>query len=81
MKLKKTEAIMAKIKAIDANDYDQIFNLLEEAYNAGYERGTQDALEDLFTKHLEDVKKNLKNTSFMKQSIHKKKLTICLTMN
>ena len=54
MKLKKTEAVMAKIKAIDTNDYDQIFNLLEEAYNAGYERGAQNALEDLFTKHPED---------------------------
>lgn len=54
MRLKKTEAIMAKIKAIDTNDYDQIFNLLEEVYNAGYERGAQDALEDLFTKHPED---------------------------
>ena len=54
MKLKKTEAIVAKIKVIDANDYDQIFNLLEEAYNAGYERGAQDALDDLFTKHPED---------------------------
>lgn len=53
MKLKKTEAIIAKIKAI-ANDYDQIFNLLEEVYNAGYERGAQDALEDLFTKQPED---------------------------
>ena len=54
MKLKKTESIMAKIKAIDNNDYDQIFNLLEEAYNAGYERGAQDALESLFTKYPED---------------------------
>ena len=54
MKLKKAEAIMAKIKAIGTNDYDQIFNLLEEVYNAGYERGAQDALEDLFTKQTED---------------------------
>lgn len=54
MKLKKTKAVMAKIKAIDTNDYDQIFNLLEEAYNAGYERGAQDALDDLFTKRTED---------------------------
>ena len=54
MKLKKTEAIMAKIKAIDTDDYGQIFILLEEVYNAGYERGAQDALEDLFTKHTED---------------------------
>lgn len=53
MKLKKTEAIMAKIKAIGTNDCGQIFNLLEEVYNIGYERGAQDALEDLFTKHPE----------------------------
>ena len=54
MKLKKTKALMAKIKALDPNDCNQIFDLLEEAYNAGYKQGTQDSLEGIFTKHPKD---------------------------
>lgn len=53
MRLKMTEALTARIKATNINDYDQMFNLLEWVYNAGYERGAEDALEDLSTRDQE----------------------------
>lgn len=52
MELRKTERLVAAIKEC-GSDVDKIFTLVKRSYNAGYTRGKNDTLNNIFSYHPE----------------------------